>query len=316
MKKILVTRLLPPKAQAHLESLQQQGKLEVFQWKSYDTKIPRDVLVSNLADKHGLLVMFNDAVDNSLLQSAPLLECVATMSVGFDHIDTVAINARKIKLCNTPDVLTEATSELAIALLLMVSRKLVPALNAAKFGTWKPGNPIELCGTQIQDSRIGIIGFGRIGQSIAEKLVAFKPRQISYYSRAAKEVAFAELQSLDNLLRSSDIVIIACALNSETMGMFNKERLLLMKSDAILVNIARGGIINQSDLVEVLRLGHLGSVGLDVTDPEPLDVSHPLFTEFESKVLILPHVGSATMETRELMASLALNGLVNEITEI
>jgi glyoxylate/hydroxypyruvate reductase len=235
------------------------------------------------------------------------------MSVGYDHIDTSACKQLGIALKNTPDVLTEATSELAIALVLATLRKIIPSANAVKNGAWGAWSPTGMCGRSLVGTTVGIVGLGRIGMDIAKKLRVFGVSRVLYTARQQKNVTDAEFLPIQDLVAKSDVVIIACALNSETKQMFDKALLMQMKPDAALINIARGGILNQLDLIDVLRQGHLGAVGLDVCDPEPMNVDNPLLKEFGDKVLILPHIGSATLETREAMASLALDQILTEL---
>ncbi|KAI8896758.1 glyoxylate reductase [Globomyces pollinis-pini] len=310
LKRILVTRKLPIITQQKLEKL----NVELTQWQSHEQAIPRHILMDWIKEKDGVLLMLTDKVDTELLSSGSKLQCLSTMSVGCDHIDLEACKNRKVEVYNTPGVLTDATAELAIGLLLSTLRKIPQAINAVKDGKWGPWNPVWMCGTQLTGKTVGIVGLGSIGMAIAERLIPFKIKSLLYTGRTKKETIFPSMFcSLDDLVAQSDIVIIACDLNAQTKGMFDKSVFEKMKSNSVLINIARGLIVNQSDLVDALDNHQIEAVGLDTTDPEPLDTNHPLLTRLQDRCVILPHIGSATFETREAMADLALSQLIHHL---
>jgi lactate dehydrogenase-like 2-hydroxyacid dehydrogenase len=237
---------------------------------------------------------------------------ISTMSVGCDHIDTKLLKERTINLYNTPDVLTDTTADLAILLLLATMRRAIESVDLLRSGNVKEWSPTGMCGIGLQNKTIGIVGLGRIGMNIAERLIPFKIKNIIYHSRSAKQSSFEKVE-FEKLLRISDLIIIACELNEETRNLFGFKEFSMMKNDVIFVNIARGAIVNQQDLCKCLDLGMFAGVGLDVTDPEPLDADHPLLTNYGGKVVVFPHIGSATFETREAMASMALNQILDNI---
>ncbi|KAJ3313479.1 hypothetical protein HDV04_001933 [Boothiomyces sp. JEL0838] len=309
MKKILVTRRLPPLTQLKLESL--NVKLE--QWDSYTDPIPRDVLLKQLPLQDGLLCMLTDKIDSEALKGTNL-QAISTVSVGMDHIDQEECKKRNILLGNTPDVLTDHTAELCMGLLLATLRKFPSAIDSVRNGSWSTWDPVWMCGSGLRGKSVGIIGLGRIGQAIAERIVPFKPKEILYSGQTRKDTTFkSKFVGFEELIKSSDVVICSCALTPKTKHLIRYETIKQMKPSAYLINIARGGILDQDGLVRALEEGHLSGVGLDVTDPEPLDPKHPLVTKFGDKCMILPHIGSATMETREAMADLALEKLLQNL---
>ncbi|KAI9294188.1 hypothetical protein K502DRAFT_324949 [Neoconidiobolus thromboides FSU 785] len=246
------------------------------------------------------------------------------MSVGYEHFDLNAIkqfelkNNIKIKLGFTPDVLTDAVAEINIGLALTVMRRLFEAQSAAINGNWKQWSPNWLLGHQLSNKTIGLLGFGRIGKATYERLLPFKPKQLLYYKRTLLQQSYENLiysNTMESLLSESDIIFINIDLNPDTIHLIDYSKLSLMKKEAILINSSRGQIINQDDLVKVLRENKLGGVGLDVTTPEPLSKNHPLFIEFKNKVTIFPHIGSATVETRNMMGDLALDNLLTGIND-
>ncbi|KAG1055312.1 hypothetical protein G6F43_002729 [Rhizopus delemar] len=282
MVKVLVTRILPPQTQ---ESLLLQG-FELTQWQE-DSAIPRNELLKKL-------------------------KVIATMSVGYDHIDVEAVKSRNILIGYTPDVLTDATADLTILLTLGAARRIKEAIQAAENGLWREWRPTWLCGSQFTNKTVGIVGLGRIGEAVAYRMKAFGISRIIYSGRKRKPEAEdklnAELVSFDMLLAKSDYVIVCCALTKETRHLFNYEAFSKMKKTAVFVNSARGGIVDQDGLVKALEENLIGSAGLDVTDPEPLSPTHKLYSF--PNCLILPHIGSATLETRERMASMSLDNVL------
>ncbi|KAI9478832.1 MAG: D-isomer specific 2-hydroxyacid dehydrogenase [Benjaminiella poitrasii] len=307
--KVLVTRMLPPKTQARL--LEQD--IELIQWQE-DCAIPRDVLLKKVQGVDALFCLLTEKIDNELLDAAGLqLKVVATMSVGYDHIDVNAAKSRHIKLGYTPDVLTDSTADLTVLLALGASRRIKECIRAAMDGSWGKWGPTWLCGSQFTNKTLGVVGLGRIGEAVARRLMAFGISRVLYSGRSKKS---DELESslnskhvdFDTLLKESDVITVCCALTKETENLFDYEAFSKMKRSAIFVNSARGGIVQQDDLVRALEEDLISAVGLDVTTPEPLPPTHKLYSF--SNCLILPHVGSATMETRENMANMTLENIL------
>lgn len=260
--------------------------------------------------------MLTDRIDSKVLDTAgDNLKIVATMSVGYDHLDVSEIKKRGIKISYTPDVLTDATAELAVALLLATSRRLLEASKEALTGGWQAWSPFWMCGPGLKNSTVGIVGFGRIGQEIAKRLKPFNPKQIIYFNRSekpreAQEIG-AERVSFDELLQHSDFISVSCSLTPETKEMFNEQAFKKMKPSAVFINTSRGGVVDQDALVKALQEKTIWGAGLDVMTPEPLPLDHELFNL--KNCVILPHIGSASIETRNEMAILTAKNIIAAI---
>ncbi|KAJ3113557.1 hypothetical protein HK098_007631 [Nowakowskiella sp. JEL0407] len=335
--RVLVTRQLPPLAQSQL--LSQQAHFELVQWESADTPIPRDALLAHArSGVDAVLCLISDKIDKEFLSVAgPRLKVVSTMSVGLDHI---SLPAPSIRIGYTPDVLTATTADLTMGLLLATTRLFPSALSSVKNGTWGAWKPTWMTGIGIEKKVVGIVGFGRIGRAVAERLVGFNIGKLLYSTSSGNPhdpSSFSPLLSVlspshvpfTTLLSHSDIIIITCALTPSTHNLFSTAQFLQMKPSSILINTSRGPVLNQSDLLTALSASlphfkdrvngdytsstaiknsqYVGGplmAGLDVTTPEPVPVNHPLL-ELENCV-VLPHIGSATIETREEMARVAV----------
>ncbi|XP_077999312.1 glyoxylate reductase/hydroxypyruvate reductase-like [Glandiceps talaboti] len=304
--KVFVTRNIPQKAIDILVT-----ECDVAQWKS-DDPIPRSELLRNVAGIDGLYCLLTDTINASVLDAAgPTLKAVSTMSVGYDHINLQEVKTRNIPLGYTPDVLTDATAELTVGLLLATSRRLLEAVDQVRNGGWGSWTPLWMCGSGLFNSTVGIVGLGRIGMAVAHRLKPFGVKRFLYTGRNPKPDANtvpAEYVSLDSLLNQADFVIVCCALTPETQGLFDIATFSKMKKSAIFINTSRGGLVNQDDLLDALESGMIRAAGLDVTTPEPIPTDHPLL-ELENCV-VLPHIGSATEQTRTEMAVLAANNLL------
>lgn len=268
-------------------------------------------LRERLADASGIFCLLDDPIPAEILHNAPKLKVISNMAVGVDNIDLEACTRLGIPVGHTPGVLTDGTADLTVALLLSVGRQLPKASEDARLGRWSSWNPTGWLGTDLRDSTIGIVGLGKIGYAVAQRLSGFGP-QIIFTSKNPKPEKARTLDarqvSLDELLRSSDIICLHTALTDETKGMIDKSAFQIMKKSAILINAARGPVVKTDDLVEALESGQIRAAGLDVTDPEPLPPDHPLFRL--ENCLITPHIGSATHHTRKSMAEIALRNLV------
>lgn len=236
------------------------------------------------------------------------------MSVGFDHIDVPEVQSRGIKIGYTPDILTDATAELTVALLLATSRRLIEAREELYTGGWKAWSPFWMCGPGLSKSTVGIVGFGKIGQAIASRLKPFNVSKFLYHGRSDKKEAsqFNAIRvSFDELLVQSDFVIVCCSLTPETKEMFDEAAFKKMKSTAIFVNSSRGGVVNQDDLIKALESKTILAAGLDVMTPEPLPLDSRLLKL--KNCVLLPHIGSASIDTRIDMAVLTANNIVNAL---
>lgn len=258
----------------------------------------------------GLLSLLTMPVDAALLDSLPGLRVVSNMAVGYDNVDLEACAARQIPVGNTPGVLTDATADLTMALLLAAARRIDEAARDAREGRWQTWTPDGWLGVELRGTTLGIVGLGKIGFAVAERARGFGVR-ILYASRSEHPLAAsvgATRVSLDELLASSDFVSLHVPLTAETTGLIDAAALAKLKPGAILINTSRGGVVDQDAVVAALRDGRLRAAALDVTTPEPLPTDHPLFST--PGCLIVPHIGSATETTRRRMAALACDNLL------
>lgn len=250
-------------------------------------------------------------MDEALLQEAPRLRVVSNMAVGVDNIDLAACTRRGIPVGNTPGVLTEATADLTMALLLAAARRLPESSRDAREGRWTTWSPTGWLGADLQGATLGIVGMGKIGQAVAARARGFGLRLL-YADRHARPEAEESLGAnrveLADLLKHSDFVSLHVPLTSETRHLVNEKTLRAMKRTALLVNTARGGVVDTAALVRALGEGWIGGAALDVTDPEPLAPNHPLYSF--PNCLIVPHIGSATVGARRRMAELACENLL------
>ncbi|XP_059826054.1 glyoxylate reductase/hydroxypyruvate reductase-like isoform X1 [Hypanus sabinus] len=309
LARVYVTRRIPRKG---LQALRDSGICDLKQWDS-DDPVPRSELLKEVAGVHGLYCLLTEEIDRELLDAAgPNLKVISTMSVGFDHLSLEEIKKRGIRVGYTPDVLTNATAELTVALLLATSRRLMEAVAEVKSGGWGTWKPLWLCGYGLSDSTVGIVGLGRIGLAVAQRLKPFGVKKFLYTDFEPKPVVAAEIQaeyvSLDKLAEESDFVTVHCALTPDTKGICNNKLFSKMKKTAVFINTSRGAVVNQDDLYEALTTGQIAAAGLDVTVPEPLPTDHRLLSL--KNCVILPHVASATIATRTAMAVLAANNLL------
>ncbi|EDO47853.1 predicted protein [Nematostella vectensis] len=309
LSKVLVTRRVP---QLAMDILKTSQSCDLDVWDS-DDPIPRAELLKRAQGKDGLYVLLTEKVDAELLDAAgPQLRVVSTMSVGYDHVTTKELKNRNIPLGYTPNVLTDATATLTVALLLATSRRLIEAVGEVKNGGWSTWKPMWMCGATLRGSTVGIVGLGRIGLAVAQRLLPFGVSKIVYSGWKAtpeveKQVNATHVDN-DALFAKSDFVLGCTALTSETQGMFNKDAFSKMKSTAIFVNTSRGGVVNQDDLYDALKDNAIRAAGLDVTVPEPLPTDHKLLSL--PNCVILPHIGSAEDATRTEMATLAARNLL------
>ena len=240
----------------------------------------------------------------------PSLSVISQMAVGYNNIDISACTQAGIPVGHTPGVLTEATADLTLALMLATARQLLPASCAVKNGDWQTWEPMAHIGPDITGSTVGIIGLGRIGLAVAQRLQGFSVHLL-YYNRTLSQQADqvnATYVDLDTLLAKSDFVLLHCPLTLETKHLINANTLRKMKRTATLINTARGEVVDQVALTEALRQQTIAFAGLDVTTPEPLPATDPLLAL--PNVVVLPHIGSASISAREKMASRAAINLV------
>ncbi|HPO26558.1 MAG TPA: D-glycerate dehydrogenase, partial [Petrotogaceae bacterium] len=271
--KVYITRNIPEKGIETLKSL-----YDVKVWPD-ELAIAKDILKEELRDCQGVITMLSDKIDSQVIDSAPNLKVISNYAVGYDNIDIKYAASKGIKIGNTPGVLTETTADLAFTLLMAVSRRITEAAEYVKQGNWKTWGPQLMLGYDIWGSTIGIIGFGRIGQAMARRALGFGMK-VLYYSRTRKQQAEKEMNvtycSLEQIYQQSDFISLHTDLNPSTKGLIGKEAFQAMKPSCILINTARGQVINTADLIDALKTKKIAGAGLDVTDPEPINMDSEL----------------------------------------
>ncbi len=264
-----------------------------------------------LKDAHALLCLLTDPIDDELLASAPNLKIVANMAVGFDNIDLKAAARRKIKVTNTPGVLTETTADLAWALILGVARRLVEADQFTRKGKFTGWEPMLFLGGDVYGKTLGIVGFGRIGQAVARRALGFGMKVLYADEVNAPDSLERKLRarrvSLDELLRESDFVTLHVLLTEDTRGLIGGKQLAMMKPSAYLINTSRGPVVDEKALIDALKKGAIAGAGLDVYEQEP-KLARGLINL--PNVVLLPHIGSASIETRTKMALMAAENII------
>jgi glyoxylate reductase len=305
---VFVTRRLPGPALSFLGE-----HCEVDLWEDA-LPPPAETLRQRAAPAEGLLCLLTDRIDGALLDSAPRLRAVSNMATGYDNIDVDACTSRGVLVTRTPGVLSEATADFTFALLLAAARRIVEGDRYTREGRWKTWGPEILIGPEVHGAALGIVGMGGIGAEVARRARGFGMR-ILYNSRSPKPELEAELGirflDLDGLFRESDLITLHVPLTADTRRLVDGRRLALMKPSAVLVNTARGGLVDQEALYAALREGRIAAAGLDVTDPEPLPPDHPLLSL--DNVVVTPHIASAGAETRSRMAMLAAEQLADAL---
>ncbi|PVV00891.1 hypothetical protein BB560_004709 [Smittium megazygosporum] len=332
---LVVTATLPPRTQALIKSLESStsGKFKLIQWRN-EQRPTRNELLNLVQGASGVLCMLTDKIDGELIRAAgPQLKVVSTMSVGYDHINTKVLHENNILIGNTPGVLTNATSDIAALLLLGAARRAKEGVDAVENSKWGVWNPNWLLGVEFSGKTLGIVGLGGIGAATAARLIPFGFSKILYSGsrqHKEKEALLADIHrsvsnfntsqglstdcfeckfvSTDLLIKESDVVILCCALNENTRMLINKSNINDFKQGGILINPARGPIVDPEALLHGLESNRLFAAGLDVTDPEPIKADDPLVSH--PRCFIMPHLGSATVETREAMSDLALENLL------
>jgi glyoxylate reductase len=304
--RVFVTRLIPEAGLALLEGQ--------CQWSVWPGDEPPDTheLTQAVAGCAGILALLTDRIDGALMDAAgPQLRVVSTMAVGYDNIDVGAAQERGIVVGNTPGVLTETTADLAFALLAGAARCLVAGMDYVRAGRWVTWGPRVLLGHDLHGATLGLVGFGRIGQAMARRASGFGMRILFSDPHEHLEAARAfgaKRVALDELLTQSDFVSLHAPATPASLHLIGVEQLKQMKRSAILVNTARGSLVDHQALLEALEQGEIAGAALDVTDPEPLPVSHPLLAL--DNCLVVPHIGSASVATRDRMAVMAARNLL------
>jgi lactate dehydrogenase-like 2-hydroxyacid dehydrogenase len=300
MSRVFVSARIPEDIMSPLLRL-----AEVDMWEGEGT-VSREALFERLPGCDGWLSMLTDEIDEEILDIAPGLTVISQMSVGVDNIDVEACRARGITIGHTPDVLTETVADTAFALMAAAVRRLPEGEKKVRAGEWGPWDPWRFLGGDLHGAVLGIVGMGRIGQAIARRAAGFD-MEVLYTSRSDGSVGGLVRVGLDELLGRADIVVLAVPLSPETHQMIGERELGLMRPGSVLVNVARGPLVDTAALFAALDSGSIGAAALDVTDPEPLPSDHPLLTL--GNCLVVPHIGSASVRTRRAMAGLAVDNL-------
>jgi len=303
--KVFVTRIIPEEG---LNILREMADIKVWQ---EELPPPREVLLKEVEEVDGLLSLLTDKIDAELMDRAKKLKIVSNYAVGYDNIDLEEATKRGIMATNTPGVLTETTADLAFALLMATARRIVEGDKFVRAGKWKTWGPMLLLGQDIYGATLGLIGLGRIGYAVAKRAKGFDMK-VMYYDQVRNEKAEQELGlefvTLEKLLKESDFVSIHVPLTPQTRHLINEKTLSLMKKNAILINTARGPVVDEKALYEALVNNRIAGAGLDVMDPEPPSMDNPLLKL--DNVILLPHIASASVATRTKMAIMAAENLV------
>lgn len=306
---IYVTRRIPQVGLSQLEE-----ECEVYVW---DGKLPpsKEHIIGRVSDLEAdaLVCLLTDEIDATVLDASPNLAVVSTYSVGYDHIDLEAAAERDIEVGHTPGVLTETTADMTWTLLTACARRVVEGHHYVRGDNWETWQPTLLTGQDLHDATLGIIGLGKIGTAVARRAAGFD-MDVVYTARERKPDRETELvdlgidveySSLNGLLEKSDFVSLHVPLTEETNGLIGENELRQMRDDAVLVNTSRGSVVDTDALENALDNGWIRRCGLDVTDPEPLPGDHSLLKYAPEKLVVTPHLGSASVQTREKMARMA-----------
>lgn len=304
--KVFVSRIIPD---AGLSRIKQECDAEI--WPDLQPP-PYAVLRQKLQNCEGLVSLLTDRIDAALLDAAPRLKVVSNYAVGFNNVDVPAATERGVTIGNTPGVLTDATADMAFCLLIAAARCVVAGHQYTVAGKWKTWEPLGHLGQDLVGRTLGIVGMGRIGHAMAKRCHRGWDMRVLYYDLNRSELAEAELGArqvdMETLLRESDFISLHTDLNEQTRGMFGAAQFKQMKRSAVLVNTARGPLIDSKALADALKAGTIFAAGLDVTEPEPPAMDDPLLKL--PNVVITPHIASATTGTRNAMAEICANNLL------
>lgn len=307
MKQVLLTRKLHEFA---MIQLQKKYKITVH---SGAIPMPKKLLLQRIKNMDGLICFPYDTIDDEVIRNAKKLSVISTYSVGYEHIDLAAAKKKNIKIGYTPDVLTNATADLTIGLMLDLMRRITEGDRLIRTGNWKEiFGPHDYVGIDLEGKTLGILGIGRIGQAVAKRAQAFG-LNITYYSRTRltknqENKLGIKFVSFSDLIQGSDILTIHIPYKKETHHLIDFQILKKMKKNSFLINTSRGKIIDEKDLVKILKEGMIAGAALDVFEREPIGKSHEL-TRMEN-VVLAPHIGSSSAETRHKMAQITIQNLI------
>jgi glyoxylate reductase len=302
---VFLTRAIPAPA---IEKLQFHAQAEIW---PEETPPPYEILRQKASQADAIITMLCDRIDAQLIHACPNLKVISQMAVGYDNIDLKAAAECHIPVGNTPGVLTETTADLAWGLLMAAARRIVEADYEVRNGIWRPWGPDVLTGQDIYGATLGIIGFGRIGQAMARRARGFD-MHILYYdiqrNPTAEQTLNAQFTPLEDLLAQSDFISIHAYLNQQTYRMISRPQFELMKPTAVLINTARGAMIDPDALAWALREGRIAAAGIDVFDPEPMPADSSLMAMHN--IVITPHIASASKQTRLRMAFMTVENTI------
>jgi glyoxylate reductase len=303
--RVYVTRLLPKEAMDRINAY-----CDAKTWEG-ELPPPREVLMENVVEVEGLLSLLTDKVDAELMDRSPKLKVISNYAVGYDNIDVAAATKRGIVVGNTPGVLTDTTADLAFALIMAAARRVVEGDKMVRAGKWKTWGPMILLGPDVHGSTLGIIGMGRIGAAVARRAKGFGMKLLYYdivrNSKAEEELGVQYVE-LARLLADSDFITIHTNLTKETHHLISAKQFEMMKRTCILVNTARGPIVDNMALYDALRNKRIAYAALDVTEPEPIPADHHLLTL--DNVIVVPHIASASFASRTKMGLMAADNLI------
>jgi glyoxylate reductase len=301
LPKIFVARTLLGDALGRLEQIG-----DVFVWPEPRPPSAAE-FIEHAAGADAIVTMVTDRVDEAVLEHCPSLRVVANVAAGYDNFDVPALTRRRIPAGNTPDVLTNSTADMAFALLLASARRVVEGRDAVLAGEWTVWDPALMLGLELSGSTLGIVGMGRIGQAVAKRALAFSMRVIAT-SRTERPVEGVTYVDLETLLRESDVVSLHVALSEATRHLISVDELSAMKPSAILINTARGAVVDQVALAAALTNHTIGGAGLDVFEREPLDLDDPIL--LAPNCIVVPHIAASTYATRNAMGHLAADNVI------
>lgn len=303
--KVVVTRMTPG-----LDKSEIWDAFDVWAWEE-DRVIPTEILKEKAVAAEGMLITAFDPFDASVINGVPNLKVVSVYGVGVDNVDLAACTARGIPVGHTPGVVTEATADSGLALMLASSRRILQGDAYVRAGKWETWSPTLMISNDVYGKTLGMVGLGRIGQAIARRAKGFD-MTILYHTRTPKPEAERELGAihtpLDDLLARADFVMVIVPLTDETRHMINASAFSKMKKSATLINVARGGVVDHAALYDALSKGTIKAAAVDVTEPEPLPKDSPLLSL--ENFLVAPHVATGTWECREMMTDLAVANLL------
>jgi len=304
--KVYITRSIPEIA---VDMLKKAGF--TVSWFKKERPITTEELIKNAKNADAVITLLTDKLNKSVIDKLSKCKVIANYAVGYNNVDTEYAKSKNIVVTNTPDILTHATADIALALTLACARRIPEGENIMRAGEFTGWKPKLLLGVELYGKTVGIAGAGRIGRETAKRLKAFGTK-IIYYNRSKKEEfekeTGAKKVSLDTLLKKSDILSLHLPLNNKTRNLINSKKLELLKETAIVINTARGEVIDEKKLISMLKKKRIFSAGFDVYDGEPVVNKQLLKLK---NVVLLPHLGSATFETRDRMAELAAKNIIN-----